>query len=205
MSAKARRRIAFQIIQGPNAGLSCPGWRVWTNKDTAYVAEVSTAGKWKVSLHGDVAWRLAQTAEDRCSAHPVLPAGHDRAPWRFAPTSFVDGRRHAFAIAVTRGAMLPDPVDQAETVVAVEDRWDWITTVYLEVTLPGVELTTSRRTLGDPLPLDGGRSLWLTAGVETAAGQPEQRRAVGRVIVPMRPETDDVSFPGLIVRGVHLG
>lgn len=204
MSSRPRVRFAFRIIDGPNAGLGSPGWRVWTLHDSIYLTNVGTGRQWKLSLHGDASWRYAQTSEDQRSDNPVLPPGHDRAPWVFDPTPFEDGVRRAFAIGVMRAAMLPLPTDTSEVVLPVEDRWDRLTTLFLEVTLEGVDLSTKRRIVATPLPLAGGRRLWLTLGSEQLDGEPE-RQAVGAMVSPVKPETDGVAFPGVIVRGVHVG
>lgn len=204
MSAKRRVRFAFRITSGPNAGLGSAGWRVWTHGNSIYMNSVSTGGRWKLSLHGDVAWRYAQTAEDQHSETPTLPAGHERAVWTFTPTPFEDGVRRAFAIAITRAALLPCAVDPKEAVLEVEDRWDRLVTLFLEVTLPGVELTTSRRVIAEPLALSDGRRLWLTLGSEPLDGQPEPQ-AVSAMIEPVAPETHGVAFPGVMVRGVRIG
>jgi len=125
-------------------------------------------------------------------------------PWIFTPTPFENGVCKAFAIAVTRAALLPQPADPSELVFAVEDRWDRLVTLFLEVTLNGVDLETTRRVITEPLPLDDGRRLWLTLGSEPLPGDPEPQ-AAGSMISPMSPETGDVAFPGVIVRGVRLG
>ena len=204
MNGNERRRLAFQIVDGPNAGLASPGWRVWTHRDSIYMTAGTTGGQWKLSLHGDVAWRYGQTSEDQRSDNPVLPAGRDRAVWKFEPTPFENGVRRAFAIAVARHALLPMEMPRKESVVAVEDRWDRLTTLFFEVTLPGVDLQTRRAIVGDPLPLIDDRRLWLTAGSEQCNGEPE-RQAVGAMIEPALPDTHDVAFPGILVRGVHIG
>lgn len=204
MSKSARFRFAFAITDGPNAGLSCSGWRVWAHGESTYMASTGTGGMWKLSLHGDAAWRYAQTSEDRRSGRPVLPVGHDRAPWKFTPSPFVNGSRVAFVIAVARGAMLPQPVDPSETVIPVEDRWDRLPNVCIHHTLPGHKLRTTRLPIGQPLTLDSGRQVWLTAGSEAVDPTPPEKQAVGAMIEPLSPETHGVAWPGLIVRGVHV-
>jgi len=204
VSKKNRVRFRFEITDGPNSGLSCPGWRVWTTRDSIYMAGAETGSMWKLSLHGDVAWRYAQTSENRRSPNPVLPQDHDRAPWTFEPTPFIDGVRHAFAVAVFRHALVAAPPDPSELVLPVDDRWDTVTTLFLQVTEVGTDLETTRSVVREPLPMSAGRRLWLTLDSEFCGGEPEPP-AVGTMIEPAAPATHGVAFPGVFVRGVHLG
>lgn len=206
MSKKARIKFAFQITEGPNAGLACPGWRVWTHGTSTYLAQADSGDKWKLSLHGDAAWRFAQTAEDLRSPAPSLPAGHDRAPWKFTPPPFENGTRLAFVVAATRAAMLNQPpVRPGEIIVGVDDRWDQVTTVALHMTLPGIELQTSREIVANPLPLAEGRRLWLSASSEKSSESNEPETSiVGSMIQPMSPEVHGVLCPGLLVKGIRL-
>lgn len=205
MSKKPMLRFAFTISEGPNAGLTSGPWRAWTKGEDCYIVPKAPDDVWKVSLHGDAAWRLAMTSEHLASGQlPHLPEGVDRAMWKFEPTEFVAGRRLAFAIATTRSAMLPGALSEADLHIAVRDRWDEVTVAYFWMTEPGVELDGVDRMVGDPLLLQSGRRLWMSAGVERVLGEPEPM-AHGAMIVPMTPENDDVAAPGLMIKGVRLG
>jgi hypothetical protein len=161
-----RLRYAFAITQGPNAGLRCGGWRIWTSGEDTYITAKSVGGLWKASLHGDVSWRVAVTAENERSANPVLVDGHRNAPWVFAPTPFHRGQRLAFAVVLTRGSLVPEPVDPKETVVEVDDRWDRLTGIYIRMTETGVLLERTHLVIGGPLALTSGRQVWVTAHSE---------------------------------------
>ena len=205
MSKKPMLRFAFTIAEGPNAGLTSGPWRAWTKGEDCYITPRAPDDVWKVSLHSDVAWRLAMTSEHVASGElPHLPEGVDRAMWKFKPTEFVDGRRLAFAIATTRAALLPGALIETDLHIAVRDRWDEVTVAYFWMTEPDVELSGVDRRVGEPLLLQSGRRLWLSAGVEQVSGEPEPM-ADGAVIVPMSPENDDVAAPGLMIKGVRLG
>jgi hypothetical protein len=150
---KCKTKFSFVIDAGPSAGMNSGTWVVWANREDTYIAATHLGNKWKVSLHGDIAWRLAVPKESR-SDPPLLPAGHDRAPWKFAPTSFVDGRRLAFVIAVTRAAMLPHAQIAVDaTQVGVQDRWDVVHLAKIWMTEPGYELDREWNLVGDALPL----------------------------------------------------
>lgn len=75
---------------------------------------------------------------------------------------------------------------------------------YFWMTEPDVELTNVNRRGGEPLLLQSGRRLWMSASVERVLGEPEPM-AHGAVIVPMTPENDDVAASGLMITGVRLG
>lgn len=205
MPKSPRLRFAFALLGGPNDGLRCGGWRVWTKAEDTYITDKNLGDTWKVSLHGDEAWRVAMTSENEASENPVLPKGHDRALWKFTPPPFVDGQQLAFVVAVTRGALRPEPVDPNEMVVEVADSWDRITGVYLRMTEPGVALDGSHLVLGRPLPLDSGRQVWLTVYSEPIEPAEPEPVPVSAMIEPMSPETHDVTAPGLIVKGIHIG
>jgi hypothetical protein len=205
MGRKKKLRFAFTIPAGPNAGLTSGSWRVWTNGEDTYIAAAALGHMWKASLHGDIAWRIAVTSENVLSDDPVLPSWHDRAPWKFAPTKFAEGRRLAFAIGVLRGALGPYPLDVKDLHIAVDDRWDQVTVGYIWMTEPGVDLGQVSRLVGDPLSLASGRRVWLVAGTEEIPGGEPEPQAAGSMIEPRLPETHEVSAPGFLVRGVHLG
>ncbi|MFF8968679.1 hypothetical protein [Streptomyces sp. NPDC014995] len=204
MSKRSKVRFAFTIQHGENRGLTSGSLRVWTSKEDTYMTSVALNGTWKVSLHGEVAWRIAVTAEHLRSENPVWPVTEDRAPWKFAPTEFVDGRRLAFVVAASRGALIPGPLDANDTHIAVEDRWDQITMAQIWMTEPDVDLPDGIRLIGGPLPLASGRSVWVTADVQEVPGERESMVASGIMAQPLMPDTHDVSAPGILLRGVHV-
>lgn len=195
-------RFAFTIAEGQHARLSCSGWRLWVHGDDTYITTKNLGGIWKASLHGDSAWRVAITRENAESRNPMYP-GPGRAPWTFEPTSFHEGRRLAFAIAVARGSLMPQELDGTETQIRVEDRWDQLTIAYVWMTEPNVRLATERL-VGGPLPLRIGRQVWLTAGTERLPAIDPEPVPISQMIEPLTPETDGVNAPGFVVRGVHL-
>lgn len=83
--------------------MTAEGWRLWVHGDDTYVADKATGARWKTSLHGDVAWRLAVTQEAMARDAAPIPPGMDRAPWKFDPPPFANGGRLAFFVAATRG------------------------------------------------------------------------------------------------------
>ncbi len=117
-----KTRFAFAITTGANVGLACAGWRVWTSREDTYVTARSVGSMWKASLQGDESWRLALTSENERSANSMLPGGHKNAPWEFERTTFEDGHRLVFAIAVAR-AYRPETVPGSEKVIPVKARW----------------------------------------------------------------------------------
>jgi len=196
--------FSFEITSGPNAGLRCGGWRVWTRKEDTYITTAELGPKWKASLHGDVAWQVAITRENAASPDRLLPVGHDRAPWKFTPPPFIDGRRLAFAIAVSRGALRPDPpVEGDEHTIIAEDRWDLVTVAQVWMTEPGAALGIEP-SLG-PLALASGRQVWVAGAWEEVEPMDPEPVPVSAMIEPMWPEKHGVTAPGYMVRGVHLG
>lgn len=176
MPRSLRVRFAFKIVDGPNAGLACAGWRCWTNGDDTYLTAMTVGGVWKLSLHGDESWRWAVTAEHIAAGAPIAGSAGNRLAWEFQPTEFVDGVRDAFAVGVLRNALRPVPVDEREEVVPVEDRWDRLTVAYLSMTEPGVTVEPPRP-IAPPLALASGRRVWLWSQSESIlAGQPEPPR-----------------------------
>lgn len=200
--ARQRLRFAFTLTEGPNAGLSCSGWRLWVNREDTYITAKSLEGKWKTSLHGDEAWQHAVTIEHLRSPNPVYNRP-DRAAWKFTPTVFQNGGRLAFVIAVTRGALLPQTADAREHHIPVADRWDQVTKACVWMTEPDVDFA-SAMLLGGPLRLASGRRVWLAYGVEMLPGgnEPEEP-CIGAMVQPMSPEADGVAAPGLLLRGVR--
>jgi len=156
-----------------------------------------------VSLHGDVAWRIAVTREHMESDSPLWPKSEDRAPWKFDPPPFVEGRRKAFAIATTRSALLPRELSPRDLRILVEDRWDVMTVAYIWMTEPGVSFP-HRRIIGGPLTLASGRKVWLVADTEAVPGGEEEPQAVGAMLEPMLPETHGVPVAGYLARGVRI-
>ncbi|WP_139135475.1 hypothetical protein [Micromonospora tulbaghiae] len=207
MSKTNKIAFRFAIDSGPSTGLGCGSWRVWTskNREDTYIADRGLGGTWKISLHGDVAWRYAVTSEHmRDAEKPVLPTDHDRAPWKFTPPSFTDGRRLSFFIAVTRGAMLPETPDPAAAPILVEDRWDRMSIAEVWMTEPGAGLTDSHTVVGGPLPLPSGRQVWVTRRIVPVHGEPETG-IVSAMVEPITHDIAGVSTPGVIIRAVRLG
>lgn len=200
--ARERLRFAFTIPEGPNAGLTCNGWRLWVSGEDTYIAAVSLQGSWKVSLHADEAWQLAVTKEELAKVRPVY-AGRERAPWRFRPTPFVDGRRLAFVIAVCRSALLPGRLVERERHIAVADRWDQLTMAYVWMSEPEVEVHGARP-VGGPLPLASGRRVWVTAHTQRLESGEAEPPAVASMVEPMWPPEHDVAAPGIMLRGVRF-
>lgn len=196
-------RFGFRVTEGSAAGLSCGGWRLWTHAESTYLTAKSLDDTWKVSLHGDDWWANAVTAENARRSETVLPQGHDRAVWRFTPTPFVDGRRLAFAVAVFRHALRPEPADPRETVLPVPDRWDVLSLALVSMTEAGVGPDPDWQVVGGPLPLTSGRRVWLTTGhQDVVPGEPEPV-PVGVMVQPVDPGTHGVASPGWLVKGVH--
>ena len=135
---------------------------------------------------------------------PTLPKGQDRAPWIWEPTPFVKGIRLAFAIAVTRGAMLDCPADgKDQHRIVVEDRWDLLTLAKIWMTEPGVDLPIEPL-MDQPMQLASGRRVWITAGWEELTGGEPEPLCDGAIVEPYTPGVQDVSAPGLFVRGLRL-
>jgi hypothetical protein len=202
--SQRRVRFAFEILKGPNAGLRSGGWRVWTNNEDTYIAASTFGGVWKGSLHGDVAWRWAMDKRHvQSGLAPTVPSGHDRAPWVWEPTPFANGVRLAFAIAVTRGAMLDRPADpKNQHRIVVEDRWDLLTLAKIWMTEPGVDLPIESL-IEEPMQLSSGRRVWITAGWEELEGGEAEPRCAGAIVEPYTPGVQDVRAPGLLVRGLR--
>jgi hypothetical protein len=197
-------RFAFRLADGPTAGLSCGGWRVWTHAEDTYITAKSLRDTWKVSLHGDEWWAAGVTKENSLREDTVLPTGHPRAVWRFHPTAFVDGHRVAFAIGIFRHALLPEQMDSQEHVIDVPDRWDILSLALIRMTEPDVDPDPTWNLVGGPLSLASGRRVWVTSHAEEIPpGEPEPM-ATSSMIEPWTPETHDVASPGWIVKGVHV-
>ncbi|WUA08674.1 hypothetical protein OG225_02710 [Nocardia sp. NBC_01377] len=203
MSSRNRLRFAFTIREGQHAGWTSGSWRVWVNKEDTYIAAASIGGIWKASLHGDVAWRIAQTSENARSENPIIDPSIGRNLWEFDPVPFEDGGRMAFAIAPLRASYLPREIDTKDVHIAVEDRWDQIAVAYVWMTEPGIDFDADRR-VGGPLTLTSGRRVWVSAGTEQV-DQLEEYDIVGSMIEPTIPGKHDVAAPGFVVRGLRWG
>jgi hypothetical protein len=139
VSRRPRLRFGFRLVDGPNAGLSCGGWRVWTHSEDTYITAKPLRDTWKVSLHADEWWATAVTRENTQREDSILPSGLPRSAWRFQPTEFVDGSRIAFGIGVLRHALRGESIDHTETVISVPDRWDLLSLALVRMTEPGVD------------------------------------------------------------------
>lgn len=199
----ARRpfRFAFRIVSGPCAGHGSVGWRLWVHDESVYLTAKSLDGTWKVSLHGDVAWRLAVTSEHLKTSHAPVWRGSDRAPWKFEPPDFVDGRRLCFVVAATRAAMLPS-ADTDDFDVVVEDRWDQLTSVFVWMTDPGIGFNEVGLIAG-PFPLASGRRVWVTQERQKLPLAQPHSDIVGVLVEPLWPDHDNVTAPGLLLKGLR--
>lgn len=198
-------RFCFTTTDASGERLTSDGWRVWVNGEDIYLTAKSVGDKWKVSLHGDKAWRLAVTREHHRKPDSVWQ-DPDRAPWKFAPTEFMNGVRRTFAVAVTRSALLPSrPATPKERVLEVPDRWDVLTIVYLWTTEGQASLAEREDLFAGPLEMAGGRQLWLTATCEKLPHGVSEPPSLSAMIEPLWPEKHGVSVPGLLGRGVRLG
>ncbi|WCS17760.1 hypothetical protein MML61_23750 [Mycobacterium marinum] len=199
---RERLRYAFAITRGKNAGLGCGGWRIWTHCEDTYIA--AKGNPWKASLHADESWRVAVTSEHVASGKlPVVPGGRATS-WEFEPTVFSGGGRLAFAVAVTRNALVQLDIDPQETVIEVADRWDRLTLLYLWMTEAGVTLESPGPILGGPLPLSSGRRVWVTAGEENIASCEPVPVPAGQIVMLKSPGEDDVASPGFLVCGLNI-
>lgn len=200
--SETRLRYTFAITQGPNAGLGCAGWRIWTHREDTYIT--AKGNPWKASLHSDASWRVAVTSEHVTSGKiPIVPGGRATA-WEFAPTPFQNGGRMAFAIAVPRNSLIPVQPGPAETIIEIADSWDRLTVLYVWMTEPGIDLQTRQGIVNGPLYLESGRQVWVTARDEFVDPYPPEPLPTGQLIEPRWPGEHDVTAPGFIVRGVNL-
>lgn len=183
-----RIRFAFRLAEGPAAGLTCGGWRVWTHGESTYITGKPLADTWKVSLHGDDHWAAAVTAENAASRGTVLPAGHDRAMWQFMPTVFKDGRRTAFTIAVFRHAFRPEQPDPKETVLGVPDSWDVLALALVRMAEPGAGPAEDEDLVGGPLSLASGRTVWVARALDRIDPLDPEPVPVSTMIEPVTPE-----------------
>lgn len=202
MVKKQSIRFSFTIAEGPNAGLTTGAFKLWTSKEDTYLAPVELGGVWNLSLHADSVWRWAVTSEHMTTPNPIVP-GPGRMAFDYEPVEFEDGRRLAFTICTFRHALLPRELDVKALHVRVDDSWQEVTLAGIWMTEPGVELERSRP-VGDPLMLDSGRRVWVSAWTESVPdGEPEPQ-AVSSMIEFAMPDKHAVRGPGVFLRGVHL-
>jgi hypothetical protein len=202
--SRAVIRFAFALTTEDGETHSGGHFRIWCNKDDTYIAERGTGALWKTSLHGDAAWRTAETAESFTSDRPMLNGSPDRAPWKYTPTPFVGGRRLAYVIACTRGAMMPEQVKASYSIIPVADRWDQLTKANVWMSEANITPDDEGR-IGPRLSLQSGRSVWVTPAVEYIPPIEPEPTPATTLLRPMIPGKDDVRYPGVIVVGVHLG
>jgi hypothetical protein len=197
-----RLRYAFAITDGPNAGLGCAGWRIWTHRDDTYIA--AKGNPWKASLHSDASWRVAVTSEHVTSGKlPIVPGGRATS-WEFEPTPFEHGGRMAFAMAVPRNSLIPVQPSSTETIIEVADCWDRLTILYVWMTEAAFTLQATQGFVGGPLQLEGGRQVWVTAREEFVEPYPPEPVPAGQLIEPRWPGEHAVTAPGFMVRGVNI-
>jgi len=195
-------RLTFTIAEGPNAGLTTGAFKLWTRKEDTYLAPVELGGIWKLSLHADSVWRWAVTTEHMAGQDPIVP-GPGRMAFDYEPVEFDGGRRLAFTICTFRHALLPRELDKKALHVRVNDSWQEVTLAGIWMTEPGVELERSRP-VGEPLILDSGRRVWVSAWTEAVPdGEPEPQ-AVSSLIEFAMPAKHAVRGPGVFLRGVHV-
>ncbi len=199
---KKKVRFAFTVAEGPNQGLTSGGWRVWANKEDTYIAPAGMGSIWKGSLHGDDAWRWAVTQEHLSSGAEPVWTEPDRAPWKFTPTPFVDGRRLAFVICTMRHALRDLPIDPRDIQVPVQDRWDTGTLAMVWMAEPGESIPDDPSMVGYPLELVSGRRVWVTVAIEKLPYDTEQEPGAISSAILISPDEDRA--PGLTHVGVFL-
>lgn len=203
MSKSPAIRFAFAITQGDSAGLQCGHFRVWVHGDDTYIADVGLAGIWKTSLHGEVAWQTAETKESHLSTNPMLVPTGDRAPWKYDPPAFEDGRRLAFVIGVTRTAMRPGTAAPARyEVIEVSDRWDQLTKANVWMSVPPV--APDPHHIGPVLTLANETQVWVTRGEEPMDESTPEPPPDSTIAEPQIPGLHDVIAPGMIIRGINV-
>ncbi|NYF15991.1 hypothetical protein HDC37_000805 [Microbacterium sp. AK009] len=203
MGKSPRVRFAFRITDGPNAGLTVGRFIVWCHGNDTYIAD-GDVPSWKTSLHGEVAWRTAETKESNRSTDARLPEGVDRAPWKYAPPDFVGGHRRAFVIGVTRGALGRWTVPDRYETIQVRDRWDELTKANVWMSQPGTDIPDPPERVGPVLELTNGMRVWVGRGSEELEAIDPEPVPVSAIIEPQIPGVDDVTAPGILIRGVHL-
>ncbi|MDR7188273.1 hypothetical protein J2Y46_001089 [Microbacterium sp. BE35] len=203
MAKSPRIRFAFRITSGPHTGLTVGQFVVWCHGEDTYIADAGVTS-WKTSLHGEVAWRTAETKESNLSPDARLPAGVDRAPWKYAPPEFVDGHRRAFVIGAYRSALGHWPVPARYETIEVADRWDELTKANVWMTQPGFDVPAPPDRVGPTLELTNGVRVWVGRGREELEASDPEPVPVSAILEPQVPGVHDVTAPGILIRGVHL-
>ena len=196
-------RFTFAIRAGDNAGLGVGQFRVWCHGDDTYVADAGVP-QWKTSMHGEVAWRTAETAESHASPEARLPNGTDRAPWKYDPPEYIQGQRLAFVIGVTRGALRPSSVPERYQPIEVRDRWDELTKANVWMTQAGADVPDHPARIGPVLELACGARVWVSAGREPMEPIEPEPVPISTLLEPQVPGVHEVTAPGALIRGVHL-
>ncbi|MFE7067188.1 hypothetical protein [Microbacterium sp. NPDC057658] len=196
-------RFTFAIQSGHNAGLGVGQFRVWCHREDTYIADPGVP-QWKTSLHGEVAWRPAETAESHSSSEARLPADIDRAPWKYAPPDFVDGQRLASVVGVTRAALRPWTAPERYQRVEVRDRWDELTKANVWMTKADADVPDHPTRVGPILELASGTRVWVSVGREALDPIDPEPVPISTMLEPQIPGVHDVTAPGVLIRGVHL-
>lgn len=205
MGSKTTMRFAFQIVDGPNAGLGGGSWRIWTNQDDIYVASLNLADTIKASLHPSGRWRVAYTEKHMRSDRPLWAKDRDRAVWKFSAPPFEDGVQSAFVVAVARGALRPSTPGAKDAIVPVPDEWDVLSGVKLSVTQPGIPSPVSDSLVfAEPRRLANGNRVWLSAFYDHTDPQEPERVPDSQLVAMLTPDEDDVACPGFMLRGVNI-
>ncbi|WP_336649122.1 hypothetical protein [Microbacterium sp. MMO-10] len=196
-------RFTFAIASGDNAGLGAGQFRVWCHGDDTYIADAGVP-QWKTSLHGEIAWRTAETAESHSSPEARLPGETDRAPWKYTPPDFVDGQRLAFVVGATRAALAPWSVPERYQRIEVRDRWDELTKANIWMTQADAEVPDHPFRIGPILELASGTRVWASVGREYLEPIDPEPAPTSTMLEPQIPGVHDVTAPGVLIRGVHL-
>ncbi|MCR1782205.1 hypothetical protein KVF89_06645 [Nocardioides carbamazepini] len=204
MSQKQHWRFALRIVDGPNAGLGAGSWRLWVHRDEVYISAANQINTIKVSLHDSDKWRVAYTAEHMAQEQPLWSRKADRAPWKFDAPPFVDGVQEAFVVAAVRAALTPNDVDERETVVAIEDRWDRVSGVRIIISEPNIAVAARELVFPAPLTLKNGRLVWLSSFQEPVDAIEPEPVPAGSLVRVLTPKTNGVSCPGYLLVGVNL-
>lgn len=104
---------AVRFAAGNPSGASSNSWRLWVNKNDAYLACRDNFAGLKLSLHQSGLWRFGWTTEG-AAAHPhFLAPGQDRVweKWDM-PTQAVDGIVPAFQLLFPASELLLTPAQR---------------------------------------------------------------------------------------------
>lgn len=198
-------RFSLRIVEGENAGLGVGSFRIWTARNDIYVTSKDLASTLKVSLHASGKWRVAYTEEHMRSPSPLWPQESDRATHKFRAPPFVEGIQTAFIVAAQRSSLRPYRPSDKEAVVAVEDRWDILTGVKIMVTKPAIPFPSTEDLVYDePLTLSNRNRAWLIRFVEEFPGGVPETVPNGQLLRILTPEADGVTWPGLLLQGLHI-